>query len=186
LPPFDQCQTAAAESKVPVALPTIHHPNQEIFMPHTSTSIIRVAALAALVGSFAVASPLNAAPADTPSAQTAAQHVEDRIQTLHDKLGVTSEQEEKWSDVAEAMRENETTIDQMVRARHQDPTHMNAVDDLQSYESITQAHADGLKKLIVAFQALYDDMPDSQKKNADMTFSRFEGHDASAASKKHS
>lgn len=155
-------------------------------MSKTSTPIIRVAALAVLVGSFAVASPLSAAPADTHSEQAMAQRIEDRIKTLHDKLGVTNEQEAKWSDVAQAMRENETAIDQMVRERHQNPASMTAVDDLQSYENITQAHADGLKKLIVAFQALYNDMPDDQRKNADTTFSRFEGHAAGASAKNHS
>lgn len=90
-------------------------------MPNISTSIIRIAALAALVGGVAFVSPLNAAPADTHSEQAMAQHVEDRIKTLHDKLGVTNEQEAKWSDVAQAMRENETAINQMMRARHQNP-----------------------------------------------------------------
>jgi len=44
------------------------------------------------------------------------------------------------------------------------------VDDLQSYAAIADAHADGLKKLIPAFQALYTAMSDDQKKTADMLF----------------
>ena len=184
-------------------------------MSNSPISIIRIAALTALVGGLVFAGPLNAAPAYPPdplqdamdppppppapgpnghghgakmdhSPQAMAQRVEDRIRTLHDKLGVTNEQEAKWGDVAQAMRENEMSIDQLVQARHQNPASMTAVDDLQSYETITQAHADGLKKLIVAFQALYNDMPDGQRKNADRTFSRFEGHETSAAAKKHS
>jgi len=182
-------------------------------MPNLSTSLMRTAAVAALVSGLAFASPLYAAPGDPPpppenamgqpspppppghhgpgdrmvhSPQAEAQRVEARIKTLHDKLGITKDQEAKWGDVAQAMRDNQTTIDQLIQERHQNPANMTAVDDLQSYEKITQAHVDGLQKLIPAFQSLYSDMSDEQKKSADQAFSRFEGHHADIPAKKHS
>jgi len=160
-------------------------------MSNKPASTIRIAALAALIGGFSFMSPLSTASAATPSekmghsSQAMAQHVEDRIKTLHDKLDITSTQEAKWGDVAQAMRDNETTISQLIQARHQDPANMTAVDDLQSYERIAQAHVDGLQKLIPTFQALYNDMSDDQKKDADKAFSHFEGHGDMSA-KKHS
>jgi protein CpxP len=175
-------------------------------MLNVPASIARIAAIAALISGFTFAGPLNAAtdtsepPQNTMeqksptaamnshghSSQAMAQSVENRIKTLHDKLGVTSEQEAKWGDVAQVMRDNEAVINKLLQARHQDPANMSAVDDLQSYETIAQAHADGLKKVILVFQALYSDMPDDQKKNADKTFSSFEGHQDNISAKKHS
>lgn len=161
-------------------------------MPKMPTSIIRLAVLAAFAGGLAFAGPLYAAAGDAPNEppqsamdhdpQAMAQRVEDRIKTLHDKLGVTSAEETKWNDVAQAMRDNEVAINQLIQARHQNSATMTAVDDLQSYEKIAQAHVDGLQKLIPAFQALYNEMPDAQRKTADQAFSGFEGR-APAAQK---
>ena len=103
-------------------------------------------------------------------------HIEQRITTLHDKLKITKDQEATWTNVAQAMRENETTIGGLIHERHEHPAAMTAVDDLESYQKIAQAHADGLKKVVSAFESLYDMMSEAQKKNADMVFSHFEGH----------
>ena len=104
------------------------------------------------------------------------QKVEQRIKTLHDKLKITPQEENDWQAVAQTMRNNEAEITQLIMERHQNAAGMTAVDDLQSYQKITQAHADGLTKMISSFQTLYNDMSDSQKKNADEVFGRFEGH----------
>ena len=45
-----------------------------------------------------------------------------------------------------------------------------AVDDLRSYSETIDAHADGVKKLTSAFEALYNSMSDTQKHNADLIF----------------
>jgi hypothetical protein len=119
------------------------------------------------------------------SPQAVAQRIEDRIKTLHDKLEIANSQEPKWNDVAQAMRDNEATINQLIQDRHQNPAAMTAIDDLQSYEKIAQAHLDGLHKLIPAFQALYNDMPDEQRKKADAVFSGFEGHSLATSTKSH-
>jgi hypothetical protein len=104
------------------------------------------------------------------------QKVEERIQSLHDKLQVTSDQEGAWNDVAQAMRDNEASIHQAIQARWQNAKTMSAVEDLESYQKIAQAHADGLGKLISAFSTLYDNMSPTQQKNADQVFGQFEGH----------
>jgi hypothetical protein len=47
---------------------------------------------------------------------------------------------------------------------------ISALDDMQQYASIAQAHADGMKRLVDAFEPLYNSMSAEQKKLADTTF----------------
>lgn len=157
----------------------------------------------ALLGSLTCATPLLAAAPDNPptvpaavqkdvapamdeadkmekgndrKALTSEERVEMRIQKLHDKLKISADQEDQWRNVAQVMRDNEASFHALMSARHENAKTMSAIDDLQSYEQISEAHADGLKKLIPAFQELYDTFTDTQKKNADEVFGRFEGH----------
>ena len=95
--------------------------------------------------------------------------VEDRIKDMHSKLAITAAQEEQWAKVVEVMRENAIQMDSLTKTRAE-KANMSAIDDLNSYSEITNAHADGLKKFTPAFKTLYDGMSDTQKKNADAIF----------------
>lgn len=103
------------------------------------------------------------------------EHIEKRIKTLHDLLKITTEQDPAWNAVAEAMRENEKAVGDLIHQRRENQKEMTAIDDLESYQKILQAHADGLNRVIPAFESLYKGMSDEQKKNADKVFSDFEG-----------
>jgi hypothetical protein len=46
----------------------------------------------------------------------------------------------------------------------------SALDDMKQYEQITQAHADGTKHLVDAFEPLYASLSPEQKKLADASF----------------
>ena len=125
------------------------------------------------------ATPDSAAPAETQQTAPVHKHVkhrmdtnsiEARIQTLHHQLHITAQQEPQWDAVAQIMRDNATSMRQMVSDRQTKDVSMSAVDDLRSYEAIADAHADNLKKLIPAFDALYSTMSDDQKKTADTLF----------------
>ena len=94
----------------------------------------------------------------------------DRIKHLHDLLKITPNQEALWSGVARVMLENASAIDGAIKDRVKNAKSMNAVDDLNSYQSIAAAHAAGLKKLANAFAPLYSAMPEAQQKNADVVF----------------
>jgi len=167
-------------------------------MIHVKPLIIRTAALAVFASSLAFAAPLYAAARNTQSDQdmqtqdqssgkmhaNGRMEVENRIKTLHDKLKITDDQEADWEKVAQAMRDNEAKIHDLIQTRHQNPDNMTAVDDLQSYQEIAQAHADGLQNLTAAFQTLYNEMSDDQKHNADEVFGRFEGHRGNTSMKK--
>ncbi|WP_347986464.1 Spy/CpxP family protein refolding chaperone [Methylomonas sp. AM2-LC] len=99
-----------------------------------------------------------------------------RIKNMHAKLNITPDQEEKWSRVDTSMREDAKIMDTLTQARHDHAKQMTAIDDLNSYAEITTAHADGIKKLIPLFTALYDSMSDAQKKSADALFQHGDHH----------
>jgi hypothetical protein len=115
------------------------------------------------------ASP-DAGPAVATSKASKVERVEMRIKELHAKLKITPAQEELWNGVTQAMRDDAKTMEALIKARMEKEGTMTAVDDLKSYSEIAQAHADGLKKFIPAFEPLYASMSDAQKKDADKLF----------------
>jgi protein CpxP len=146
----------------------------------------RVLAATALFGALILAAPTHAqTSASTPTQTTQSKstakskapvdRVEARIAELHAKLKITPDQEAKWTDVVQVMRDNAKRMDSLLQARSQNLRTMTAVDDLKSYQEITDAHSQGLQKLIPAFQSLYDTMGTDQKKNADKVFAQFQG-----------
>ena len=100
--------------------------------------------------------------------------VETRIKELHRKLKITAAQESQWNAFAQVMRENAQAVDVVLKERAENLHAMNAVEDLRSYEKLADAHADGLKKLVPAFETLYNTMSDDQKKTADAVFAKHE------------
>jgi len=158
-----------------------------------SARFTRSVAIAALLGATMLAGPLSAAPATsapfqlaqaTPPKAAAPQNkagagaaemkpetVEQRITSLHVALKITPDEEANWTTVAQAMRDNAAAMEKLIAERTaQEPKGMTAVEDLQAYQKFAQAHVDGLKNLISAFDTLYNAMPDSQKKVADKVF----------------
>ncbi len=123
---------------------------------------------------LATATPTRAAAPEpgmaTASAASKTDHVEARIKELHTKLKIAPEQEELWNNVAQVMRDNAKTMEALIKARKEKAGAMTAVDDLKSYGEIAEAHADGLKKFVPAFEPLYAAMSDAQKKSADTLF----------------
>ena len=129
---------------------------------------VRAVTAAALVATIAFASgPVIAAKA---SAQDRVDRVETRITNMHAKLKITQAQEDQWAKVAQVMRDNEKTVEPLIKARTENGKTMTAVDDLKSYGEITDAHADGIKKFTPVFATLYAGMSDAQKKQADAMF----------------
>lgn len=130
-------------------------------------------------GTTVLADATTPAPPKNPSKETVSSgsqedRVETRIKELHGKLKITAAQESQWNAFAEVMRDNAETVDAVLKERSENLHAMNAVEDLRSYERLADAHADGLKKLVPAFEALYNTMSDDQKKNADAEFGKHE------------
>jgi hypothetical protein len=129
-----------------------------------------------------------AAPAPNAHLERTAKHtapaaVEKRITDLHRRLKITADQESDWNAVAQAMRDSAEKMNDLVQQRQQEMTSENAVQDLQSYEQIAEAHVDGLKTLVPAFQTLYGKMSPAQQKSADAIFSGNAGKRASKMKK---
>ena len=132
---------------------------------------------ARLIASAALAATLVFAPGVALATDKDAHEdrTELRIKDLHAKLKITSEQEEQWAKVAQAMLDDAKIMDTLTQTRVDHAKDMTAVDDLKSYGELADAHADGIKKLTPLFAALYASMSDVQKKEADSLF-RHIGH----------
>ncbi|MDE8348150.1 MAG: Spy/CpxP family protein refolding chaperone [Acidocella sp.] len=163
------------------------------------TAFVRVAAsVAALalpasfipMAAFAQATPMSAptSPSVTPAApmtpmaapaataattpafsKAAAAKVDQHINTLHAQLKITATEEPAWKQFAQVMRENAIQMDAAFHSRADIAT-LTAPENMQSYASLAQAHADGVKKLSDAFSALYATFPEAQQKIADKLF----------------
>ena len=171
-------------------------------MPQLIASVARGLAAASLLGAFVLAGSLPAAaldqPATPPTQQAQAtppapppgaapakprpsrsERVDERIAKLHQELQITPEQETPWNALAQAMRDHAKLMEDAIAQRRQNPN-ANAVDDLKAYQGIVNANAEGMQKLVPAFEALYASLSDEQKKKADVLFShsRHERHRA--------
>lgn len=139
--------------------------------------------LVAPSGAFAQGQPGPANPpgAGEPAAAPAAPDtatpgrreslLERHIRTLHARLRITPEQEGTWEQFTAVMRENARTADQ-ANAERQDRLRQNlsAIDNLQSYAALALAHAQGVQRLVPAFQAVYNSFSPEQRALADQLF----------------
>jgi protein CpxP len=164
--------------------------------------LARTAAVAALMGATCLAGPLASASAQPAPAKQApgmpakpaaaanatsdrGETVEHRITNLHAELRITPAEEPDWNTVATTMRANAVAMDKLVAEKKASASKgLTAVEDLETYQAFAQAHLEGLKTLIPAFEALYASMPDAQKKAADQVFDRF-GSAPAATQPKH-
>lgn len=153
----------------------------------TSTRLSLLAAVAlgaaglVLAGSASAQSDTQAKSAHHSTWGGRHESVDERIAGLHERLHITPEEETSWLAVAHAMAENDramAALTETVKLNHDQ--HRTAVEDLHTYEKFNQAHVDGLKNLIPAFESLYAVMPPSQKLTADEVFRRF-GHEKERA-----
>ena len=128
------------------------------------------AALASGQDILAQAAPEESSSAETKASNAVDARVEARIKAMHRRLHITSAQDTQWNAVAQVMRDNAQTIGDLREEGVEQSQSMTAIDQLKSYEAITDAQAAGIRKFIPAFQALYDTMSDTQKKTADTVF----------------
>jgi protein CpxP len=141
--------------------------------------------LAVLASAFVLGSAFAADVPSTDSSGSAAASadakrdlkVENRIKELRAELKITAAEESQWEIVAQAMRENARELDKAIDKRDAAVGSATAIDNLNSYADVAQAHADGVRKLAKAFSGLYSSMSNDQRKEADEEFShqRHEG-----------
>ncbi len=149
----------------------------------TQPALRAASAAATLLGAIVLASPLFAASAEvlaqassqqamasTASEPAGMSAVEARIKDLHKRLHITAAQKPQWDALTQVMRDNAQAMVDLEKQRAAEAQSMNAVDVIKSYESVIEAHEDGMKKFIPPFEALYKTMSDTQKKTADSLF----------------
>jgi hypothetical protein len=141
-----------------------------------------VAALASaflISGAYAQAPSSSSAMASSSSASTAAMAksdakrdlaLENHIKDMHAQLQITAAEETQWAAVAKTMRDSAIETDKAIDKREALVNSASAVDNLNAYADIAQAHADGVRKLAAAFAPLYASMSDDQRKAADALF----------------
>src|SRR5271154_7273848 len=147
----------------------------------THRAVRAAGAAATLLGVVVLASPVMAGNSKTISVASSSQAmgspasadanaVEARIKELHRKLHITAAQKPQWDSLAQVMRDNAQAMSDLKKQRASDAQTMNEVDVVKSYESVIEAHEDGMKKFVPPFEALYNTMSDAQKKTADSLF----------------
>jgi protein CpxP len=135
-------------------------------------TVAALLALSAAVSAQSTQAPVPAAPqaAPAPAVKSAEERVERRIAELHAQLHITPTEQQRWDQFAQVMRDNAREMDQVFVQRAQQYQSMNAVQNMQSYEHIAETHGQQLQKLVLAFQNLYNSMPDQQKQIANQVF----------------
>ena len=119
----------------------------------------------------------NAAASKKPGEQAAEERrVENHIERLRHDLRITAAEEPQWNTVAETMRENAKDIDWAIDKRDAALRTNTAVENLNAYADVVQAHAVAVKRLADTFAPLYSEMSNSQKKIADVIFSHRHRH----------
>lgn len=120
--------------------------------------------------------PAAERPNAAPHMKHTFEHSAARIKDLHDRLQITKAQEDLWSKVAQAMKENEEAMRARISERKSHLKTMTAVEDLKSFQTIADQHSDGLKQLIPVFEKLYAAMSPDQQKHADVVFREHQRH----------
>lgn len=121
-----------------------------------------------------------AAPAPMPARRAAqpasagrarpTDRVEARIGDLHARLKISPAQTPQWDAFAGVMRDNARGMEAAFENRSTGRLKMNAVENMQSYATLADQHAQDLRRLAPAFAGLYNVMSDDQKRNADEVF----------------
>ena len=115
------------------------------------------------------------APATSEAAQTPMHHharmlpsqlVDGRIAFLKAELKITPAQETQWQQVATAMHQNATALDQAISNARQQSGSVDAVQRLTLREQFAKVRADNDARLLTAFKPLYAGLSPEQQQMA--------------------
>ena len=143
---------------------------------HTVKRAVRALLAGSIAVTLGIAIPLSNAAAATlastaPSGmQDSSQRVQKRIDDMHAKLHIEAGQEQLWQAVAQTMRDNQQALEPLVAERSKNASSASALQDLDSFAAVSEAHAGGIRRFIAAFEPLYTAMSPEQKKEADTLF----------------
>jgi hypothetical protein len=138
-------------------------------------------------GDAQTGAPLADAPrADAPRADAhrhGARHlmpgelVDGRIAFLKAELKVTAAQEAQWQQVATAMRDNASALDQAIAMARQNRSATDAVQRLEQHQQFAKLRADGDARLLTAFKPFYASLSPEQQQMANRLIGGRHHHD---------
>jgi periplasmic protein CpxP/Spy len=146
-------------------------------MIRSSKSFLAAALFAGVAAVGLAPSFAQTAPANPGAAQTEARHhpaermlpgqlVDGRIAFLKTELKITPAQESQWQQVAAAMHDNATALDQAVTIARQSRGPMDAVQRIAMREQFAKIRADNDARLLAAFKPLYAALSPEQQQVA--------------------
>ncbi len=141
--------------------------------PFLAAALFAGAAAVGLAPSFAQTAP-NAANSAAPAAAnhhgqsrlTPGQLVDGRIAFLKAELKITPEQEAPWQQMAAAMRQNATALDQAVADARQHRGDADAIERLTMRGQFAKVQADNDARLLDALKPLYATLSPEQQQMA--------------------
>ncbi len=142
--------------------------------PFLAAALLTSVAAVALHPASAQTSPT---PANSGAAATDARHhatdrllpgqlVDGRIAFLKAELKITPAQEAQWQQVAAAMRESASALDQAMMTARQDRGTLNAVQRIALRGQFAKMRADNDARLLAAFKPLYASLSPEQQQMA--------------------
>jgi protein CpxP len=142
--------------------------------PFLAAALLTGVAAAGLTPALAQTAP---GPANTGPTQSEARHqhaermlpgrlVDGHIAFLKAELKITPAQETQWQQVAAAMRDNASSLDQAITTARQNRGAMNAVQRLETREQFAKLRADNDARLLEAFKPLYASLSPEQQQMA--------------------
>jgi protein CpxP len=118
---------------------------------------------------MAQAAAANLAPVTTGPTRGLAGAAETRLAGLRRQLRITPEQEPQFQDYAAVIRTNAQKMQGLLEQRAK-ATDKSATARLRWYAQLSTASAENNNKIVLAFDALYQALSDSQKQAADTAF----------------
>ena len=119
------------------------------------------------------ATPVFAQPApDEPPAARAQNPLRERLQQLHERLGITPAQQPQWEAMLAAMRDNAKAMRANPAASAFRSGTLNAVQEIHAAADLAHARADALQRMIPSVEALYASLSPEQQHTADQVLAQ--------------
>jgi hypothetical protein len=99
-----------------------------------------------------------------------------RLQRIHDRLGITPEQEPLWNNFAGVMRENGARMRADFQSLRANAATLTAQDGLHRVAKMAADRASNMQRMADAFDPLYASFSPTQKQTADKIFHEMAMH----------
>ena len=113
---------------------------------------------------FAQSAPAPEASAAAPARSNA---MRDRLQQVHDRLGITPAQQPQWDAVVAALRDNAVALRANPAGAAVRSGSLDAVAELRAASDLARARADALARMVPPVEALYASLSPEQQHTAD-------------------